>query len=102
MPISHENVEKVWTLFAETWPNSQPCLLCSNSKWVTQSWAEWGAWISAQQLYLQHDNAAAHNNVCQTVYGTGITVEPAHIPYSHDLAPSDFMLIPKLKSTLKQ
>jgi transposase len=51
---------------------------------------------------LHHDNAPAHASVLNRSYPANhqISVVP-HPPYSPDLAPADFFLFPKLKTTLK-
>jgi transposase len=52
---------------------------------------------------LHHDNAPCHAalNVREFLAKHSILVVP-HPPYSPDLAPSDFFLFPRLKSTLKR
>jgi transposase len=52
-----------------------------------------------QSWVLHHDNAPAHF-VCTFLAKNEMTVVPQP-PYSPDLAPADFFLFPKLKSTLK-
>jgi transposase len=51
---------------------------------------------------LHHDNASAHASLLIREFlakdETTIMPQP---PYSPDLAPADFFLFPKLKSTLK-
>jgi histone-lysine N-methyltransferase SETMAR len=49
-------------------------------------------------LILHHDNALAHSSlrVSQFLTGKGISAM-GHPPYSPDLAPADFCLIPELK-----
>jgi transposase len=51
---------------------------------------------------LHHDNALAHASLLIRSYLAKhqISVVP-HPPYSPDLAPADFFLFPKLKTTLK-
>lgn len=58
--------------------------------WKNKSWV------------LHHDNAPSHSSllVSQFLAGNEIAVLP-HPPYSPDLAPADFFLFPKLKTTLK-
>ena len=58
--------------------------------WTNQSWV------------LHHDNAPAHSSffVRNFLAKNEATVVPQP-PYSPDLAPADFFLFPKLKSTLK-
>jgi transposase len=53
-------------------------------------------------LILQHDNAPEIPSlrVSQFLAGKGISVMD-HPPYSPDLAPADFWLLPKLKSVRK-
>ena len=55
-----------------------------------------------QTWMLHHDNAPAHASLLIRSYLAKhqIPVVP-HPPYSHDLAPADFFLFPKLKTTLK-
>ena len=52
---------------------------------------------------LHHDNAPAHAALLTRRFLTdnNMTVTP-HPPYSHDLAPSDFFILPKLKIKLKR
>ena len=51
---------------------------------------------------LHHDNAPAHSALLTRRFLTdnNMSMVP-HPPYSHDLAPSDFFLFPKLKMKLK-
>lgn len=58
-------------------------------------------WRSGKFL-LHHDNAPSHNalSIRKFLAEVSMTVVP-HPPYSPDLAPNDFFLFPKLKSTLK-
>jgi histone-lysine N-methyltransferase SETMAR len=58
-------------------------------------------WFSGTWL-LHHDNAQCHAalSVREFLAKHSISVVP-HLPYSPDLAPCDFFLFPKLKSTLK-
>jgi len=58
--------------------------------WTNQSWV------------LHHDNAPAHSSflVRKFLAKNETTIVPQP-PYSPDLAPADFFLFPKLKSTLK-
>jgi transposase len=51
---------------------------------------------------LHHDNAPAHVSllICEFLAKQETIVVP-QAPYSPDLAPADFFLFPKLKSTLK-
>jgi len=55
-----------------------------------------------QSWVLHHDNATAHSSflVGNFLVKNETTVVPQP-PYSPDLAPADFFLFPKLKSTLK-
>ena len=55
-----------------------------------------------QSWVLYHDNAPAHSSflVCNFLAKNKITIVPQPF-YSPDLAPVDFFLFPKLKSTLK-
>jgi transposase len=59
------------------------------------------AWTNKTWM-LQHDNAPAHVSLLIREFLTNqeMTVMPQP-PYSPDLAPADFFLFPKLKSTLK-
>jgi histone-lysine N-methyltransferase SETMAR len=52
--------------------------------------------------FLHRDNAPIHASllICDFLANTNTTVLPQP-PYSPDLAPEDFSLFPKLKSTLK-
>jgi histone-lysine N-methyltransferase SETMAR len=58
--------------------------------------------LSPNSWILHHDNAPAHAalSVRQYLAGKQITVLE-HPPYSPDLAPCDFFLFPKLKTTMK-
>jgi len=51
---------------------------------------------------LHHDNVPAHASLltCSYLAKHQTTIVP-HPPYSPDLAPADFFLFPKLKTTLK-
>ena len=58
--------------------------------WVNQIWV------------LHHDNAPAHASLLIRSYlAKHQTSVVSHPPYSPDLAPADFFLFPKLKTTLK-
>lgn len=55
-----------------------------------------------QDFILHHDNAPAHTAIKVTEYlAKNSTAVAPHPPYSPDLAPNDFFLFPRLKSTLK-
>jgi len=55
-----------------------------------------------QTWILHHDNAPAHASLLIRSYlAKHQTSVVAHPPYSLDLAPADFFLFPKLKTTLK-
>jgi histone-lysine N-methyltransferase SETMAR len=50
----------------------------------------------------QHDNAPLHSSLpVRDFFAEHATTVLPHPPYSPDLAPADFFLFPKLKSTLK-
>ena len=53
--------------------------------------------------FLRHDNAPAHTTLSVTRYlaSLGGTIVP-HPPYSPDLTPCDFFLLPTMKKTLKR
>jgi hypothetical protein len=55
-----------------------------------------------QTWMLHHDDAPAHASllICSYLTKHQTSVEP-HTPHSLDLAPADFFLFPKLKTTLK-
>ena len=58
--------------------------------WTNQSWV------------LHHDNAPAHSSfLVRNFLAKNETTVVPQPPYSPDLAPADFFLFPKLKSTLK-
>ena len=61
------------------------------------------AWIVGKQTWmLHHDNALAHASLFIRSYlAKHQTSVVPHPPYSPDLAPADFFLFPKLKTTLK-
>jgi histone-lysine N-methyltransferase SETMAR len=51
---------------------------------------------------LHHDNALAHDALAARKFLTKKSIMKLdHLPYSPDLAPYDFWLFPKLKTTLK-
>jgi transposase len=52
--------------------------------------------------FFHHDNEPAHTLllICDFLANMNTTVLPQR-PYSPDMAPADFFLFPKLKSTLK-
>ena len=55
-----------------------------------------------QTWMLHHDNAPAHASLLMRSYlAKHQTPVVPHPPYSPDLAPADFFLFPKLKTTLK-
>ena len=55
-----------------------------------------------QTWMLHHNNAPAHTSLLTCTYVTKCqTSVLPHAPYSPDLAPADFFLFPKLKTTLK-
>jgi len=58
--------------------------------------------VGKPDLHLHHDNAPAHASLLIRSYLANHqkSVVP-HPPYSPDLAPADFLLFPKLKTTLK-
>jgi len=49
---------------------------------------------------LHHDNAPAHASLIRSYLAKHQTSVVPHPPYSPDLAPADFFLFPKLKTTL--
>jgi len=56
-----------------------------------------------QNWLLHHDNAPAHASLLIRSYlAKHQTSAVPHLPYSPDLAPADFFLFPKLKTTLKR
>jgi len=58
--------------------------------WENQAWV------------LRHDNAPAHASLLIRIYlAKHQTSIVPHPPYSPDLAPADFFLFPKLKTTSK-
>jgi len=60
-------------------------------KWRTKSW------------FLLHDNAQAHRSVLVKDFLAKSNVTTLeHAPYSPDLVPADFYLLPQIKSTLKE
>jgi len=55
-----------------------------------------------QTWMLHHDNAQAHKSfLIRSYVAKHQTFVVPHTPYSPDLAPADFFLFPKLKTTLK-
>ena len=76
--------------------------LCSSllilSKYKSSSWSPK---YSTRGVLLLQDNAPAHTSQVAMTAATecGFEVLP-HPPYSPDMAPSDFYLLPKLKANL--
>jgi len=66
-------------------------------------WAGRGLNCGENQTWmLHHDNAPAHASLFIRSYlAKHQTSVVPHPPYSPDLAPADFLLFPKLKTTLK-
>ena len=59
-------------------------------------------WLENQTWMLHRDNALAHASLLIRSYlAKHQTSFVPHPPYSPDLAPADFFLFPKLKTTLK-
>jgi len=57
--------------------------------------------VGKPDLHLHHDNAPAQASlICSYLAKHQTSIVP-HPPYSPDLAPADFFLFPKLKTTLK-
>ena len=57
---------------------------------------------AARNWQLHHDNAPAHSaHLIQSYLAKNSTPLVRHPPYSPDMAPCDFWLFPKLKTTLK-
>ena len=57
---------------------------------------------AAKNFQLHHDNAPAHSaHVVQAFLAKNSMPLIRQAPYSPDLAPCDFWLFPKLKTTLK-
>jgi histone-lysine N-methyltransferase SETMAR len=54
-----------------------------------------------QTLMFQHDDMPAHMLLIHSYLAKHPTSIVPHPPYSPDLAPADFFLFPKLKTTLK-
>jgi len=54
-----------------------------------------------QTWMLHHDNAPVHASLIRSYLAKHQTSVVPHPPYSPDLAPADFFLFPKLKTTLK-
>jgi transposase len=54
-----------------------------------------------QRWVFHHDNAPAHSFLVRNFLAKNETTVVPQPPYSPDLAPADFFLFPKLKSTLK-
>ena len=70
-----------------------------------RSWSVWGkrpeAWTN-KTWTLHHDNAPAHASLLiREFLAKQETIVVPQPPYSPDLAPADFFLFPKFKSTLK-
>jgi hypothetical protein len=55
-----------------------------------------------QSWFLLHDNASAHRSVLvKDLLATNNETTLEHPPYSPDLDPGDFYLLPRMKSALK-
>ena len=60
------------------------------------------ALLKSGQWHFHQDNSPVHNSILVTDYLTKIGIKTIpHLPYSPDLAPSDFWLFPKLKEKLR-
>jgi hypothetical protein len=68
---------------------------------ITVRWKRPQFWMN-QTWVLHHDNAPAHSSfLVRNFLAKNETTVVPQPPYSPDLAPADFFLFPKLKSTLK-
>jgi hypothetical protein len=74
-------------------------MLFGNADKVTESVRRKIPGIWSDNWILHHDNAPVHDalSVCEFLAKNSIT-KMDHPPYSHDLAPFDFWLFPKLKN----
>ena len=59
------------------------------------------ALFKSGQWHFQQDNAPVHNSILVTDYLTKMGITVPHPPYSPDLAPCDFWLLPKLKEKFR-
>jgi len=78
----------------------QPSLLCRNIEAITWSCSYKKALTFAQWLDSPWQCSSSQCAVKQFLAQKSIT-EMEHPPYSPDLAPNDFWLLPKIKSALK-
>jgi len=58
--------------------------------------------VGKPDLHLPHDNAPAHASLIRSYLANHQTSVVPHPPYSPDLAPADFFLFLKLKTTLRR
>ena len=69
---------------------------------VFQAWCEWHPRAGVRGLLLHHDNASAHTAVVTMNFLAASDVQlVTHPPYSPDLAPCDWFLLPSDKRQLK-
>lgn len=55
-----------------------------------------------RRIILHHDNASSHTSKATAEFLASQRIElTSHSPYSHDLAPNDFFLFPKIKDKLR-
>jgi len=95
LAVMRKNVPRGETVNKELYLNVMKCLRAAVRRKRPEAWTN-NTWM------LHHDNAPAHASLLirefLTKHETTVVSQP---PYSPDLAPADFFLFPKLKSSLK-
>src|SRR5215469_3395240 len=93
--VHHEFVPRGETVNKEFYLKVMKCLREAVPRKRTEAWTN-KTWM------LHHDNAPAHTLLLIREFSAKQeTIVVPQPPYSPDLAPADFFLFPKLKSTLK-
>ena len=95
LAVISQNVPRGETVNKELYLNVLKCLRVAVRRKRPEAWAN-NTWM------LHHDNAPAHVSLLihefLTKHEMTVVLQPHHSP---DLAPADFFLFPKLKSSLK-
>ena len=85
------------------WSNGKETVVRGSFSAFERFCAREEAWIVRKpDLVLHLDNAPAHASLLIRSHLAKQTSVVPHPPYSPDLAPADFFLFPKLKTTLKE
>jgi len=93
--LHYEFLPQGWTVNKEYYLEVMQCLREVVRKKRPDAWRE-NRWM------LQHDNVPSHSLfLVRDFLVKHVTTVLPQPPYSSDLAPADFFLFPKLKSTLK-